>query len=1171
MKKEKHSLSLLTFTSIVALITIIILFFSLTEKKNLKSVASKIVSSQSSLLEKIEKQNSTDSKQLLEHLVHQNSLAEKELQELVQLSLQHSVQNLSNQFETELNGLIGLVNLFAITCSTEKLNYEHRSRDAASDTIFLIPMPKNSVYQEVRLRSATRKKYEELDDNEEENRENKENGEEKEKCCVNPVTAGNQLPLPIPKARRLVMIPSTIPDYFVAQQSIVEKQEVNNQTALNQICNEFSERLQDNPFIHFNSDSTSVDSVEQHQSQNEPDQITEEETAKEKELVDKKQAEEEALKQKIAKEKELADKKQAEEEALKQKIAKEKELADKKQTEEEALKQKIAKEKKLADKKQAEDEALKQKIAKEKELADKKQAEEEALKQKIAKEKELADKRQAEEEALKQKIAKEKELADKKQAEEEALKQKIAKEKELADKKQAEEEALKQKIAKEKELADKKQAEDEALKQKIAKEKELADQKQTEEEALKQKIAKEKELADTEETEEKTIEQSVTKEIIVNSVAEPAESIPVQTIVDEKGTEKKAVSEKSQQKNTDTEINSLEHDERDFLKDWTFKTVRENNRIQAAWFCWEPNAFDQSDQQKGRFTARSYRNNKSAIELGDVVRPDISAYYVKPFQSGQTVISEPYQQNGNGLIVSISSPIRYRNKNLGVCGIDLKANHWTKMLSQTLERHPVLKNNGKVYLISPDGIVTASNNLSVVGKTLRSDRDIISITSTFVLTGKTWTVRLDVPKADVEAAGSKFRTVHEKTLHEITSAKESLTATIELVKDELRAKQHLEETWAKRLVFLTALAIFFVGLFAAWGITRIVQRRVDNQENLYRQIVDAVPLPLFVVDTETTVLLKNKTAEQQKIKPSEDALKLLYQRNTTVMDISSDSSHYEIRSQRLLNRQQQTTGSVQTFTDRTSQTQTSQQLHNIETIIEKTQTDVNNIASITGSLQNGLQQSTNRLSEMVEKVNRTSELTESNGRNAFEANRYTKDAVQTVSKGQRQMKEMVDSMHQICDMSEKMKKVIKTIDEIAFQTNLLALNAAVEAARAGTHGKGFAVVAEEVRNLASRSAKAAKETAELIESSNTQILGGAEVANQTAGALDEITKMISGATELVSQIAETSTEQSSNVQEISLSLSQVKQISQQNYQETEQAVNSSQELANAIHEIKAIV
>ncbi|MDR2116476.1 MAG: methyl-accepting chemotaxis protein, partial [Planctomycetaceae bacterium] len=758
-------------------------------------------------------------------------------------------------------------------------------------------------------------------------------------------------------------------------------------------------------------------------------------------------------------------------------------------------------------------------------------------------------------------------LVAKKQAEEATAKLKL--EKELVAKKQAEEVSAKLKI--EKELAEKKQAEDVAAKQKI--EKELAEKKQAEEIAAKQNI--ENKL-----TEQKQVEESkpkVTEKKAVNSVEKQSVTSSAKPIVDEKKPEEKTVSETAQQKSNDSndsndkdnDLNPLQHDERDFLKDWTYKTVRENNRLQAAWFCWEPNAFDKFDNQKGRFSARSYRNNKSLVELNDVIRPDISAYYVKPFQSGQTIISEPYQQNGNGLIVSISSPIRYRNKTLGVCGIDLKPDDWVKMLSQTLEKNPVLKKNGKVYLISPEGKVMASNDLSSVGKTIRTDQNILSVTSTFVTAGKTWTVRIDVPKTDVEAAGSKFRTEHEKTIQTLTSASESFNETIQKTVTELTNEQNTEEKHVKHLTLLTALAIFFVAILAAWGIIQIVRRRMEDQENLYRQVVEAIPLPLFVVDSDKTVFLKNKTAEQKKIKLADDALKLLYQRNTSVTNSSSGSSHYEIRSERLFNRQQQAVGSVQIFTDVTFQTQTAQQLRDIETIIENTQTEVNTIVSFTDSLQNGLQQSTSRLSEMIEKVNRTSELTESNGQNASEANKYTKDAVQAVSKGQQQMKEMIDSMHQICDMSEKMKKVIKTIDEIAFQTNLLALNAAVEAARAGTHGKGFAVVAEEVRNLASRSAKAAKETAVLIESSNTQILGGAEVANQTAGALDEITKMIGDATELVSKIAETSTEQSSNVHEISLGLSQVDQISQQNYKTTGQAINSSQNIVNAIREIKS--
>jgi methyl-accepting chemotaxis protein len=227
------------------------------------------------------------------------------------------------------------------------------------------------------------------------------------------------------------------------------------------------------------------------------------------------------------------------------------------------------------------------------------------------------------------------------------------------------------------------------------------------------------------------------------------------------------------------------------------------------------------------------------------------------------------------------------------------------------------------------------------------------------------------------------------------------------------------------------------------------------------------------------------------------------------------------------------------------------------------------IRSATGQLRQGVDESAARLGEMSEKIRHTSELTETNARNAKEANQLTKDAVSAASKGQTQMQDMVTSMNQICEMAVQTKKVIKTIDDIAFQTNLLALNAAVEAARAGSHGKGFAVVAEEVRNLASRSAKAAKETAALIETSNQQILAGAGTANKTAESLTEIAKLVDGATVLVSQIAETSVTQASNVQEVAQSLGQVEQITSQNRAAMEQADTSTDELVSVLEKLDA--
>lgn len=163
--------------------------------------------------------------------------------------------------------------------------------------------------------------------------------------------------------------------------------------------------------------------------------------------------------------------------------------------------------------------------------------------------------------------------------------------------------------------------------------------------------------------------------------------------------------------------------------------------------------------------------------------------------------------------------------------------------------------------------------------------------------------------------------------------------------------------------------------------------------------------------------------------------------------------------------------------------------------------------------------------------------------------------------GTAEMQQMIQAVEDIYAASRSINSIIKVIDDIAFQTNILALNAAVEAARAGQHGKGFAVVAEEVRNLAAKSAAAAKDTGVLITNSFSKAELGAKIANQTASSLTEIVSGINESSVIIDAIAKSSERQSNAIGEINADISQVARVVQQNSANAEESSAASEELS----------
>ena len=236
--------------------------------------------------------------------------------------------------------------------------------------------------------------------------------------------------------------------------------------------------------------------------------------------------------------------------------------------------------------------------------------------------------------------------------------------------------------------------------------------------------------------------------------------------------------------------------------------------------------------------------------------------------------------------------------------------------------------------------------------------------------------------------------------------------------------------------------------------------------------------------------------------------------------------------------------------------------------IDQVTTGASQVSDSSLELSQGATQQASAVQELTASLEQISSQTHLNAQNAEQANDFAKNAKTNASQGNSQMKDMLKAMDEISVSSSNINKIIKVIDDIAFQTNILALNAAVEAARAGQHGKGFAVVAEEVRNLAGKSANAAKETTDMIESSIRKVEVGTRIANQTAKALDEIVYQVDRAADLINSIAVASVEQAQGIEQINIGIMQVSQVIQTNAATAEESAAASEELSSQAARLK---
>ncbi|MCL2622448.1 MAG: methyl-accepting chemotaxis protein [Planctomycetaceae bacterium] len=662
----------------------------------------------------------------------------------------------------------------------------------------------------------------------------------------------------------------------------------------------------------------------------------------------------------------------------------------------------------------------------------------------------------------------------------------------------------------------------------------------------------------------------------------------------------------------------------DFLTIWCAWELEAFDRNDQSHIDIDENRPDTDQNPTGRYSFWFVRKDdseiKSEIKFEYIIteETDVEEYYQLPKTTRKEWILEPYLDETIDPAVQMTSfciPLMEGEKVLGVLGTDISIDG----LSHMLEPYRPYE-TGCVMLVSPGGIIAAvSDNSGLLMKNLEEIPGT-ELTAELVLQGKEgfytdkvfgdgqdvlkyhvplqignspgkWTVIVLADFDQVMKARNEMMAATNETLHDVkvignTMFEESdrRSSQIEVNNQQVVASTRHKMLLLGVIVLLVASAIGIV--FAGK-----VNRSIFARDHWYRQILDTADSPFIVLDNDSRMTFLNRKSLDILHQPEGEAIGKNVcdvwndEIGKVVLEVAKSSSRnsaqksvtqfqdavWEIHADVLRDYRGHRIGFVEFLQDVSNRENIYKMVNEVKRVVDVTQNGTSEITTAAEHLSVGSEKQTESLNEIVAMISEMNEMASQNAGRAQNTKKITRDMENAALESQKKMRQMVESMHQISDTAQNTQQIVKLIDDIAFQTNLLALNAAVEAARAGTHGKGFAVVAEEVRNLASRSAKAAHETGDMIHLSNHKIEEGVEIANHTADALNRIVELLSETTGLISEIATSSETQTKNVREVDSGLKIVHTVTQQNSSAAHQTAASAFELNKAVGELSHLV
>ena len=349
----------------------------------------------------------------------------------------------------------------------------------------------------------------------------------------------------------------------------------------------------------------------------------------------------------------------------------------------------------------------------------------------------------------------------------------------------------------------------------------------------------------------------------------------------------------------------------------------------------------------------------------------------------------------------------------------------------------------------------------------------------------------------------------------------------------------------------------FIGLTIAMAITRLVKRQIGGEPGVIAGIAERIALG------DLDVTLKRSSSDQGIYASMVDMVDTLQSKAATIEGIADQDLTVDVQ---IVGDNDKLGRSLLSMKENLNHV-----LAQVTTAVEQVNIGSDQIAQSSQVLSQGAIEQASSLEQISASATEVKSQSDDNARNSTEAVEIARNAVSRAREGNNNMEDLISAMERINTSSDEINKIVKVIDDIAFQINLLALNANVEAARAGKYGKGFAVVAEEVRNLATRSAAAVRETTAMVEDSKSNLEQGNKAAEITAQSLQDIVEGIDRVSGVLVGISDASLQQAQGISEVSSGLEQVEQVTQGTSAGAEESAATSEELASQAANLRAIL